>query len=343
MPIQSETELYAPVKGFFERLGYTVKAEVLNCDLVAMKPDEEPVLVELKKSFNLPLVIQGMERQRRSGRVYLAVEQNRNGKAPYGLRWCELIRLCRKLELGLLVVRFYKTKAPAVEVLCDPEPAAPRPTGGKKRPSVKTVRLVREFQERSGDYNVGGSSKVKLVTAYREKALLCAQSLSDLGGEGLSREVRARTGYANAATLMRTNHYRWFQHTDKGRYALTPLGAEALLQYRHVLEGRTALEPPKPASVSGEEREKSARAKKTASPKANDASEGASDAMDAASPTTSGTKRTANRKANSTKEAARPATGSGTRTGTKNAPRTLKKDKSPKSRDADTIKLGVNE
>lgn len=26
-----------------------------------------------------------------------------------------------------------------------------------------------EFHERSGDYNVGGSSRAKLVTAYREK------------------------------------------------------------------------------------------------------------------------------------------------------------------------------
>jgi hypothetical protein len=265
MPIQSETELYAPVKGFFERLGYTVKAEVLNCDLVAIRSDEEPVLVELKKSFNLPLVIQGMERQHRSGRVYLAVERNRNGKAPYGLRWSELVRLCRKLELGLLVVRFYKTKPPAVEVLCDPEPAMTQAAGGKKRPSVKTVRLVREFQERSGDYNVGGSSKVKLVTAYREKALRCAQALSELGGEGMSREVRARSGYANAAKLMRTNYYRWFQHLDTGRYALTPLGAEALGLYRHVLEGLPVAEPLVPLAYNEGERKKTASAKRLAS------------------------------------------------------------------------------
>ncbi|WP_082652024.1 DUF2161 family putative PD-(D/E)XK-type phosphodiesterase [Gorillibacterium timonense] len=250
MPIQSETELYAPVKHFFEVLGYTVKGEVLNCDLVAMRGDEEPVLVELKKTFNLPLVIQGMERLQRSERVYLAVEQNRNGKAPYGLRWSELVKLCRKLGLGLLVVRFYKTKAPVVEALCDPEPYAP--SRSSKR-AVKTIRLVHEFKERSGDYNVGGSSKVKLVTAYREKALLCALCLNELGGSGTSRAVRERTGYAKAASLMHTNHYRWFQHVDTGQYALTPLGVEALELYRHVLQGLPTVPPlapvPEPVQV----------------------------------------------------------------------------------------------
>jgi len=240
VPIQSETELYAPVKGFFERLGYAVKGEVLNCDLVAMRGDEAPVLVELKKSFNLPLVIQGMERKRRSERVYLAVEQNRNGKAPYGLRWSELVKLCRRLGLGLLVVRFYKTKPPVVEALCDPEPDAPAPAPGGKLPSVKTVRLVREFQERSGDYNVGGSSKVKLVTAYREKALLCARCLHELGGTATIREVKERTGNPKAAALLQDDYYRWFQRVKRGSYALTPLGVEALGLYAHVLDGLIA-------------------------------------------------------------------------------------------------------
>ncbi|WP_347766349.1 DUF2161 family putative PD-(D/E)XK-type phosphodiesterase [Gorillibacterium sp. CAU 1737] len=221
------------MKRFFERLGYEVKAEVMNCDLVAMRGEEAPVLVELKKTFNLPLVIQGIERLQRSDRVYLAVERPATGKAPYGLGWGELVRLCRRLGLGLLTVRFYKTKAPAVEALCDPEPFS----HAHSRRAVKTVRLVREFKERSGDYNVGGSTKVKLVTSYREKALACARCLHELGGRASTREVRRLTGYEKAATLMRINYYRWFEHVDKGHYALTPIGQEALSTYAHVLEG----------------------------------------------------------------------------------------------------------
>ncbi len=43
-----------------------------------------------------------------------------------------------------------------------------------------------EFHERSGDYNVGGSSRAKLVTAYREKALRVAQALAAAPPEGAS-------------------------------------------------------------------------------------------------------------------------------------------------------------
>ena len=228
MPIQSETELYKPVKTFFEQLGYEVKGEILSCDLVAVRGEEEPVLVELKRTFNLPLVIQGIERLGRSERVYLAVEQNRTGKAPYGLKWNELLKLCRMLGLGLLVVRFYKTKAPVVEVLCDPGPYA---LARKRR---HTVKLVQEFRERSGDYNTGGSTKVKLMTAYREKALLCAHFLYREGPLN-TRCLRELTGYQHVTALLQKNYYLWFKRTSRGVYELTPQGEKALSEYANVL------------------------------------------------------------------------------------------------------------
>jgi hypothetical protein len=228
MPIQNETELYEPVKRFFEQLGYEVKSEIKSCDLVALRGDEEPLLVELKRTFNLPLVIQGIDRLQRSERVYLAVEQNRTGKAPYGLKWSELIRLCRMLGLGLLVVRFYKTKAPVVEALCDPGPYA---LAKKRR---HTVSLVQEFRERSGDYNTGGSTKVKLVTAYREKALLCAHYLS-LEGPLSTRTLRQLTGNPKVTALLRNNHYLWFRRSSRGVYELAPPGVKALADYAALL------------------------------------------------------------------------------------------------------------
>ena len=62
MPIQTETELYAPIKQYFEQRGYTVRAEMKHCDLVAIRGDEPPIIVELKKSFNIPLLVQGIDR-----------------------------------------------------------------------------------------------------------------------------------------------------------------------------------------------------------------------------------------------------------------------------------------
>ena len=49
---RKETDLYQPVKSFLEKAGYSVKAEVKSCDLVAMN-NNEIINVELKLSFNL--------------------------------------------------------------------------------------------------------------------------------------------------------------------------------------------------------------------------------------------------------------------------------------------------
>ena len=81
MTALNETDLYAPVKKLLEEQGYTVRAEVDRCDLVAVRGDEPPVIVELKQRFALSLVYQGIERQRITDAVYLAVAAPTGGKA----------------------------------------------------------------------------------------------------------------------------------------------------------------------------------------------------------------------------------------------------------------------
>jgi hypothetical protein len=51
---RSETSLYGPLKRYLETIGFTVKGEVCGCDLVAIRGDEQPVVVigELKLSFS---------------------------------------------------------------------------------------------------------------------------------------------------------------------------------------------------------------------------------------------------------------------------------------------------
>ncbi|MFW1410992.1 hypothetical protein ACEWAY_23975, partial [Vibrio parahaemolyticus] len=60
----TETALYAPVKRFLEGLGYDVKGEIGNCDIVALRDGEPPLLViaEHKLGFNLELVLQAVDR-----------------------------------------------------------------------------------------------------------------------------------------------------------------------------------------------------------------------------------------------------------------------------------------
>lgn len=233
MAIQSETELYLPVKFFLEGLGYTVKSEVHSCDIVAVRSDgEDPVIVELKRTFNLPLVFQGIKRLKTSKSIYLAVEHTKKKRgAP---RWCDFVQLCRMLGLGLITVKYYKTRKPAVEVLCEPcetDSLAPKPA--KRR----TSRLLYEFHERSGDYNVGGSTKTKLVTAYREQSLHCAYLLKQQGNLS-PKELRNMTGNAKVSSILQKNFYGWYKRVERGIYELTPSGEQSLETFSAVIDAK---------------------------------------------------------------------------------------------------------
>ncbi|ANA79030.1 hypothetical protein C7121_13545 [Paenibacillus glucanolyticus] len=258
MAIKHEAELYAPLKAFFEMNGYEVKGEVRHCDLVGMKEGlEEPLIVELKKTFNLALLLQGIERLKLTPYVYLAVEKSRAKKGAVNQRWNELSGLCGRLGLGLITVTFYKTKAPFVEVLCEPEMAVQTGRTAIRRKE----RLLYEFRERSGDYNTGGITRAKLVTAYREKTLRVAAAMNSAEAEqrslhelqeqehglqagraaaalpGISpAAVRDRSGVGSAADILQRNYYGWFRRVSRGRYVLTPAGIQALADYATVLK-----------------------------------------------------------------------------------------------------------
>ena len=57
-----ESDLYPPVKQFLESQGYGVKGEVQDCDVLSVRGEEEPVIVELKLSLNLNVILQVVER-----------------------------------------------------------------------------------------------------------------------------------------------------------------------------------------------------------------------------------------------------------------------------------------
>jgi len=99
-----ETDLYAPIKKFLVAQGYEVKAEVKDCDLVAVRGDDPVVIVELKLSLSLALLMQGIERQRITDAVYVAVPAG-TGKA-WTARVKDAVRICKRLGLGLISVRF---------------------------------------------------------------------------------------------------------------------------------------------------------------------------------------------------------------------------------------------
>ncbi|AJY75852.1 DUF2161 family putative PD-(D/E)XK-type phosphodiesterase [Paenibacillus beijingensis] len=234
MAIAKETELYGPVKSYFEQRGYTVRSEVLHCDLVAVSPDgNETIIAEMKKTFNLALLLQGVERLRIADKVVLAVERNRKKAGAHNQRFGDLAELCRMLGLGLMTVTFYKTKAPVVEVLCEP---GDMPLRGRR--PARQRRLLMEFKERSGDYNVGGSGGKgagSRMTAYREKALRCAWALHTYGPLSPAK-ASAHIGYKRTGEMMRHNYYGWFEKVERGLYRLAPEGEAALSQYAEIVE-----------------------------------------------------------------------------------------------------------
>lgn len=211
-----ETDLYPPVKALLEGQGYMVKGEIGAADIVAVRQDCDPLVVELKTGFSLSLFHQGIERQAITDVVYIAVPRG-TGRA-FLKALAANTSLCRRLGLGLMTVRL---KDGLVEVHADPAPYKPR------KSMVKKTRLLREFTKRTGDPNAGGATRRGLMTAYRQDALRCARVLSELGPTKAAEVARA-SGVEKARALMAVNHYRWFERVGTGIYALCPEGLEAL-------------------------------------------------------------------------------------------------------------------
>lgn len=203
-----EADLYPPLKAYLEGQGYTVKSEIGACDIMARRGDEPAVIVEMKITFSLALVMQGVARQGMFDDVYLAVPLGPKGWAA---RYKDILALCRRLGLGLLAVR-----DGVVEAHLDPAPYAPR------KNTLRAGRLLREFDRRLGDPNTGGTTGVKRVTAYHQDALRCLWSLQQGAVRGA--DVAKMTGVARATQILRDNYAGWFVHVRRGVYAISPQG-----------------------------------------------------------------------------------------------------------------------
>ncbi len=218
-----EADLYPALKAYLQRQGYEVKAEIGACDILARRADEPPLVVEMKTTFSLTLVMQGVARQGLFDTVYLAVPVS--PKKGWALRYKDILALCRRLGLGLLAVDVGKG---LVTAHLDPAPYAPR------KSAVKAARLLREFDRRVGDPNTAGTTGTPRMTAYRQDALRCA---AELGRSGPIRAmlVARASGVARAGPLMRADHYGWFDRQGKGIYALSPQGIAAVSEHEHII------------------------------------------------------------------------------------------------------------
>ena len=222
-----ESDLYAPLKQHLEGLGYVVRGEVGKCDVVGVSGDTM-VAVELKLSFGLAVLYQALRRLPAVDLVYVAVAvpDGRTARRNWDVQLPDATRLCRMLGVGLASVR-----DGTVVVHADPTPYQPR-----KKAKLR-ARLLSEFVRRSGDHNLGGTTRRPRVTAYREDALACAGLLADRGAMKAA-ALRDATGVPSANSILRNNVYGWFTKIGRGTYDIAPSGLIAVAQYADVLAAR---------------------------------------------------------------------------------------------------------
>jgi len=223
-----ECDLSAPIQQYLADQGYTVRCEVNDCDITAVRGDEL-IVVELKRQFSTDLLIQAVDRQRVAESVYVGLpnegEFDRRN-ARYSKRWRGIESLLKRLELGLIVVSFSENVdvPPTIDVLLHPI-VEPKP---RNKPAVRRT-IIREIAGRAaGDYNIGGSSGRRLVTAYCEQAIHIACCLDRSGPLTPSKLRSTFATSPKTQSILHRNVYGWFDRQERGVYALKPSGRAAI-------------------------------------------------------------------------------------------------------------------
>ena len=221
-----ESDLYLPLKRFLESQNFEVKGEVQNCDALAIRGKEAPVIVELKLSLNLNVVLQAVERLSLTPKVYIGIPKQCKS---LNHRQKHILKLLRMLGLGLLMIDSDQETG-SVDVLLDPGEYRPR------KSKYRQERLLGEFVKRVGDPNLGGTEKRKgIMTAYRQQALKIARFLQKQGPTKASHIARALED-PKARDILYRDVYGWFDRVSLGVYELSPRGKQEIPLWRYEVE-----------------------------------------------------------------------------------------------------------
>lgn len=213
-----ESDLYLPVKRLLESQRYEVKGEVRDCDVLAVRGTEAPVVVELKVTLNLDVVLQAVERLSLTPKVYIGIPRE---CGAFKRRRKHTIKLLRMLGLGLVVIH-----ADSAMVLLDPGGYTPRKSKHRQE------HLLGEFVRRVGDPNLGGAQKRGgIMTAYRQRAMEIARFLEQSGPTKASLVAQALQEPKARAFLYR-DVYGWFDRAALGVYDLSPRGRREIGAHR---------------------------------------------------------------------------------------------------------------
>lgn len=223
-----EKDLFQPIKDFFTKQGYTCDGEVGDIDLY-MEREGETAAVELKVSLDFRAVQQAALRQKLVDSVYIGIPTPKdfNSRA-----FKDKLYLLKRLGIGLVTV---SERSGYVSVAN--EAVVSELITFRRRNTAKSEALSKEFGKRRVKNNTGGVHCTKLMTGYRENALLVLDALCELGGEATAKDVRIRSGVDKAATILRANYYKWFAHDRaRGTYRLVEAGYAAFEEFEDAMK-----------------------------------------------------------------------------------------------------------
>ena len=208
-----ESDLYLPIKHFLNNLGYEVKGEIKECDIVAIKGDLL-IIIELKLTLNITLLLQSMDRFSLADTVYIAIPKQ---ATIFKNKSKQVKKLIARLGLGLIVVDIQQTQQ-YVEVIHDPKDYTPR------KNKQKQAALLKEFNLRIGDTQKGGSTRKKAgLTAYRQRCIRVADYLLQTDSAS-GAEIKKAINEPQATQFLSSNYYDWFNKVERGIYALSDKG-----------------------------------------------------------------------------------------------------------------------
>jgi hypothetical protein len=224
-----EVDLYKPIQKHFSHDGYEVYGEVKDCDMVAVKEDVL-VIIELKLTLSVDLLIQAAKRQKLTDQVYIAIPKPK--VRTRSKQWADKCHLIKRLELGLIIVSFSGNRSKA-DILIHPTQFNQKK--GTARNKLKREAILKEISGRSADFNVGGSNRTKIMTAYKENCIHIACLLDNMGP--LSPKALKDMGAGDKIpSILTKNYYGWFERIKRGTYMITEKGKLEVQEYQELVK-----------------------------------------------------------------------------------------------------------
>lgn len=223
-----EKDLFLPIKTYFEDLGYLCDGEVKDIDLYMEHPEQEIcVAVELKQSLDFRAMQQAALRQKVCDAVFIGIFRPKNMRSR---SFQDKLYLLKRLGIGLIVVS-ERTGIPEIVN----EPIVCELSAFQRANQKKKKQLAQEFHKRTAKSNTGGVHAVKLITSYREEALLVLDALISLGGVATTRQIRAQSGIEKTTAILYHNYYGWFSRVKTGTYQAAESGYLAIQEFKDTL------------------------------------------------------------------------------------------------------------